>query len=80
MKKLTLRKARILFKKGKTVYLKPSKLSVQVMELSPWFSWFPAKKSDYYQENPSFDKLINEFYYYNCNKEVGLRVHYYAYP
>ncbi len=79
MKKLTLKQARALFDKGKTLYLKPSKLSVQVMEKSPWFSWFQFKKSDYNDDTITLDKIVNEYSYHNCNKEVGLKVNYYAY-
>ena len=77
MKKLSKRQAKSLFNKGRIIYLKTSKLSVQVMEHSPWFHWFKIKKD---LDFPDFEKLVNEFAYYNCNEEVGLRVNYYAYP
>jgi hypothetical protein len=77
--KITLKKARRIFERGGIVYLKPSKLSTQVMDKSPWFSWCECKKSEYTDENITFDKIVNEYSYYNCNAEVGLRVNYYAY-
>lgn len=79
MKKLTLRQARRLFEMGKILYLKPSKLSKQVMDKSPWYGWFQFKKSDYTDDTITFDKIVNEYAYYQCTKETGLRVNYYAY-
>ena len=78
MKKLSLKQAKKLFNEGKAIYLKPSKLSLQVMQYSPWFSWCKVLKSEYF-DGTKFETIINEFHYYQCNKETGLRVNYYAY-
>jgi hypothetical protein len=77
--KLTLAKARKVFEHGGIVYLKPSRITEQAMDKSPWFSWCECKKSDYIDESITFDKIVNKYYYNNCNKETGLRVNYYAY-
>ena len=84
MKKLTLRQSRAQYNKGITLYLKPSKLSSQTMEFSPWFNWCDVVKCD---RDPcsrfgcncgeTFDSIVNEYHYYNCNVAHGLRVNYY---
>ncbi len=79
MKKLTLSQARKLFEEDKIIYLKCSKVTLQMFQYSPWLSWCQVKKSDYVYEKITFDKIVNEFSYYNCNKELGLKVNYYAY-
>jgi len=79
MKKLTLKQAISLFNKGRIIYLKPSKITEQVLKYSPWFSWCKVQKSDYTEEDTTLEQIVNEFIYYNCNKETGLRANYYAY-
>lgn len=76
MKKLTFRQAKKLFDSGKRIYLKTSKVSIQVLQHSPWLSWYEVQKDD----NPeTFDQIVNSFSYYNCSKDMGLKVNYYAY-
>lgn len=49
-----------------------------MLQYSPWLTWCTVQKSNW-TESTTFDKVINEFSYYNCNKELGLKVNYYAY-
>lgn len=57
------------YSKGNTIYLLPSKAAPGSIWISP--------TSVNNQCGRSFDALINEYSYYNCNKETGLRVNYY---
>jgi hypothetical protein len=82
--KITKRKALSLFKKGSKIYLKPSKLSEQVMDYSPWFNWYDVSikyLSDIESQDIEkyFKSIINEYIYYNCNCEVGNIVNFYHY-
>lgn len=78
MKKLTLRQAIALYNKGTKIYLKCSKVTEQMLQYSPWLSWYDVQKQEDLEDN-EFIKIVNAFKYYNCNKELGLRVNYYAY-
>lgn len=57
------------YNKGNTIYLLPSK----ALPGSVWIT--PTSVSN--QCGKSFDTIINEYSYYNCSKETGLRVTYY---
>lgn len=58
------------YDKGNTVYLLPSKAVPGSMWITP--------SSINKQCERTFDTLINEYSYYNCSKETGLRVNYYV--
>lgn len=82
--KITKRKALNLFKKNRIIYLKPSKLSEQCMDKSPWYCWCKIQLSnltDIEQQNPEyhFKRIVNEYYYYNCTSYVGNVVNFYYY-
>ena len=57
------------YNKGNTIHLLPSK----AVPGSIWIT--PTSVNN--QCGKSFEALINEYSYYNCNKETGLRVTYY---
>jgi hypothetical protein len=57
------------YNKGNTIHLLPSK----AVPGSIWITPVSINK----QCGKSFDALINEYSYYNCSKETGLRINYY---
>lgn len=67
--KVDKRTAKKEYDKGNKVYLLPSK----ALPGSVWITPTSVNK----QCGKSFDTIINEYSYYNCNKETGLRVTYY---
>lgn len=79
MEKISKRKALSLLKKGKEVFIQASKIhwssiwqrphSVELQDLKE--TW----ESDTIEE--AFNKCLNSYHYYNCNKETGLRINYY---
>jgi len=76
MKKITKAEAKKLYESGKSIYLNSSKMRLngvwsQVIKVSK--ASLETKLSD----APSFDALVNEYHYYNCDKERGLVVHFY---
>ena len=79
MKKLTLRQAISLYNSGKKIYLKSSKVTLQMLIYSPWLSWYDIQNNTGDLEKDEFINIVNSFRYHNCNKELGLRVNYYAY-
>lgn len=65
--------AKKLFMDGEEVILVPSMCGP--------LSMFAIRiKKQPYQTLLDFERLINEFSYYNCNNETGRRVHYYTNP
>lgn len=67
--KVDKRTANKEYSKGNTIHLLPSK----AVPGSIWITPVSINK----QCGKPFDVLINEYSYYNCNKETGLRVTYY---
>jgi hypothetical protein len=76
MRKITKSEAKKLYNDNKEIYLNPSKMN-------PNGVWHKAMKtSKEISENiisdaPTFEQLVNNYRYYNCNKEMGLVVHFY---
>jgi hypothetical protein len=76
MRKITKSEAKKLYNDNKEIYLNPSKMN-------PNGVWHKAMKtSKEISENiisdaPTFEQLVNNYHYYNCNKEMGLVVHFY---
>jgi hypothetical protein len=76
MQKITKSEAKRMYDSGKEIYLNPSKMR-------PYGVWHNAMKtSKKNSENtisdaPTFEQLVNNYHYYNCNKEMGLVVHFY---
>lgn len=67
--KVDKRTARKEFNKGNAIHLLPSRIAPGNL----WVEPLSVNK----QCGKSFDTLINEYSYYNCNRETGLRVNYY---
>ena len=76
MIKITKLEAKKLYDDGKEIYLNPSKMRVK----SVWHEALKVSKSiaenDMYNA-PTFEQLVNNYKYYNCNKEMGLVVYFY---
>ena len=71
MVKIRKNKARKLFNEGYELIIIPCNCSPNGV----WFKGFRICKTNL--ENSDFDRLINEFEYYNCNSELGRYTHYY---
>lgn len=69
MEKINKEKARKLFNAGKTIRLCASKIN----PCNIWGFYADIDASC----NNTFDRLVNEFMYYNCSTETGKRVCYY---
>lgn len=67
--KIDKRTAKKEYDKGNIIHLLPSK----AVPGSIWITPTSVNK----QCGKSFDALINEYSYYNCSKETGLRINYY---
>ena len=71
MVKIRKNQARKLFNEGHELIIIPCNCSPNGV----WVSGFRICKANL--ENSDFDRLINEFEYYNCNSELGRYTHYY---
>lgn len=71
MKKIRKNTARKLYNMGKSILILPCKCHPGAM----WLHGFEIRKTD---PKNDFDRLINEFEYYNCNAETGTYTAYYA--
>ena len=71
MVKIRKNTARKLFNEGRELIIIPCNCSPN----GAWLTGFRICKN--YLENSDFDRLINEFEYYNCNGELGRYTHYY---
>lgn len=71
LRKVYKQTAKKAYNEGKEVYLLPSKVPLGNSYI------FPVRicKTD----GQEFEKLVNAFEYYNCNKEVGTYASYYIY-
>ena len=70
-KKVNKTQARKLFLQKKDIYILPCKVYIGNMWIKPYIANI-TKKVDF-----DFDKLINEYEYYNCNYELGYYASYY---
>lgn len=80
MRKLTKTQVRKEFKKSlnKTVLLFPSNCGPSNTTWVKGIEYNPSNYGVTYKNlDDHFNKFINEFSYYNCNSELGNRVHYY---
>jgi len=57
--------ARRLYKEGKTIYLTPSNIAAR--DSNFWVKPYPVSN----RSEKTFDHIVNEFEYYNCNYELG---------
>lgn len=73
MKKITLAQVKKMIREGsgQVIRLVPCKMSPVGM----WGVWHDTSLKGKTLEE--FDKIVNSFYYYNCNNETGNRIHYY---
>ena len=71
--------ARKMFYSGITIYVLPCKVSESALDCNSWIqpAIFDITRNALGQEN-KFDRLVNEYTYYNCNAEVGYYPHYYV--
>ena len=76
MKKCNAQKARRLYYEGKNIYIIPSKVRIPNM----WIDFFQMNVKDQENEKDDFQKRLNAFSYYNCNNELGNRIHFYYIP
>ena len=67
--KITKPSAEKLFNVGETVYLLPNKVKLG----NQWILPFAINDS----KGMTFDNFINNYAYYNCNKETGTTVAFY---
>lgn len=75
MEKITRLKAEKLYNNGNEIYLNPSKMN-------PNGIWHKAMKISKESKNTiyealTFISLVNNYRYYNCNKDSGLVVNFY---
>ena len=71
MVKIRKNTARKLFNEGQELIIIPCNCAPN----GAWLTGFRICKTNL--ENSDFDRLINEFEYYNCNSELGRYTHYY---
>ena len=71
MVKIRKNTARKLFNNGHELIIIPCKCAPGRV----WLTGFKICKNNL--ENADFDRLINEFEYYNCNSELGRYTHFY---
>lgn len=72
MTKIRKNTARKLFNDGRELTIIPCKCAPG----SAWLTGFRICKNNL--ENADFDRLINEFEYYNCNSELGRYTSFYV--
>lgn len=60
--------ARNLFREGVDVYVLPCKVRYD----NPWIQPYLLQRTD------TFDRIVSEYEYYNCNAEVGYYCSYYV--
>lgn len=69
LKKVNVTSAKKSFENGQTVYLLPNKVRLD----NAWIKPFAIDDS----QGRTFDKVVNDYKYYNCNSETGNNVAYY---
>ena len=69
MKKISRRVARKDYENGDTIYLLPSRIRLDNMWIQPY--------SINVSSGADFDRMVNNYKYYNCNSEAGLDVAFY---
>lgn len=76
-KKVTKPVARKYYDNGKEVYLLPCKVNARIV-FDPLYKGFiqPCVISKQ-RSGDSFNKVVSEFEYYNCNSKMGYYAHYY---
>ena len=67
-------RARLLYEQGKTIYLQSCNMRFNTM----WQSACPMSKESCQWEGHTFDSLVNEYTYYNCDRERGKYPNYFV--
>ena len=67
VRQISKTRARRLYDEGKTVYLQSCKMRFR----SVWTSPCPMNKESCAWKDHTFDSLVNEYAYYNCDNERG---------
>lgn len=67
-------RARRLYEQGKTIYLQSCNMRFNNM----WQSACPISKEVRSWEGHTFDSIVNEFTYYNCDQERGKYPNYFV--
>ncbi|MEG1662934.1 MAG: hypothetical protein RR338_03020 [Clostridia bacterium] len=77
MKKINVTRARKLYDQGERVLIIPRKTNPRNM----WGIGLELKKSELMALDigEEFDKICNQYIYYNCNSELGASLAYYIY-
>ena len=70
-KKVSKKEAEKLFNKGVSIHLFSSKIR-------PFTNWTGDGVVVDNDNDKKFEKIINEFEYYNCSNETGTAIHYYV--
>lgn len=76
-KKVTKPIARKYYDNGKEVYLLPCKVNAHIVFDSSYNGFIQPYVISKHGSDGSFDKVVNEFEYYNCNSKMGYYAHYY---
>lgn len=71
MKKITLATIKKKIREGKDF-----KVKLVPSNIGPYNCWGIGYVVEV-KKHTDFDGILNSFIYYNCNKETGMRVHYY---
>lgn len=71
VEKITKRIAKRIYEDGGEVYLHPSNMPFDSM----WM--LPLNISLYSCDGADFDAILNEYRYYNCDKERGRYIHFF---
>ncbi len=76
-KQITKHQAFRLWCEGKTIYLNPCKMGINM-----WNTECPVKHNEYYLNDlelnkKAWDIMYNEWAFYNTNYEMGYYAHYY---
>ena len=78
-KKVNKTQARKLYNNNKNVYIVPCKVYPNYNNV--WTQPIKLNKEEYIDKNyeNDFDKIINNFEFYNCNTELGKYTSFYIY-
>lgn len=70
-KRVDKKEARRLFEKGVSIHLLASKMK-------PFTNWTGVGVVIDNDNDSDFQKVVNQFQYYNCSSETGKAIHYYV--
>lgn len=64
------RKAEKVYNSNKNIWVHPCNMTINNVWQTPYF-FNKALLDTKYSDAPTFDNLINQYQYYNCNNQVG---------